>query len=174
MSTELQDAFARASEVAKAEFVTRDPAEIIAPTTRRVSRHRAAVRAGAGLASVAVLGGVLWGAKAVSDARSAAVDPAVQGVTTSGVAVDPNPDVTVPNNAWTTLDLAVRANPRKQGEARDDGTAGMICNHATPTDDPRVQAAADASQDSHLYRDQVTAGRRGSTRAPPPASPIGA
>ena len=145
MSTELQDAFTRASEVAKAEFVTRDPAEIIVPTTRRVSRHRAGVRVGAGLASVAVLGGVLWGAKAVSDARVDAVDPALQGVTTSGVAVDPNPDVAVPSSAWTTLDLAVRAHPRKQGEVRDDGTAGMICNHYTPTDDPRVHAAADVT-----------------------------
>jgi len=145
MSTELQDAFTLAAEVAHAEFATRDAADIIVPATRRVSRHRAAVRVGAGLASVAVLGGVIWGAAQVSGAGQVNVDPAAPTDDAMGGSADPNPGSTVPNNAWTTLDLAVRAHPRKQGDNHSDITNGMICNHATAADDPRIGKGGDGA-----------------------------
>ena len=135
MSTGLQDAFSEAAKRAQREFETHNAVDVIAPAARRVSRHRAMVRVGAGLASLAVVGGVIWGAGAIAQARVTTIDPAVPTLGTSDVpglpSNDPvtgdNPDTTVPTNAWNSLDLAARALPRPQGSLNKHATAGMIC-----------------------------------------------
>ena len=135
MSTGLQDAFSEAAQRAQREFETHNAMDVIAPAARRVSRHRAVVKVGAGLASVAVFGGVVWGASALAEARITTIDPAVPTVGASGVPVLPtidpvtgdNPDTTSPTNAWNSLDLAARALPRPQGSVNTHATAGMIC-----------------------------------------------
>jgi hypothetical protein len=147
MSTELQDALARASQVAKAEFETRNAVDVIHPAARRVARQRAGLRLGAGLATVAVIGGVLWTADTIANSRATGIDPAGPGVAT--VAPDDNPDVVTDSGAWSTLDLAVRALPRQQGSVSVDGTAGAICHHAVPQDDPRIAAKGDDLTVSH-------------------------
>ncbi len=147
MSTELHDALTRASQVAKAEFETRNAVEVIHPAARRVARQRAGLRLGAGLATVAVVGGVLWTAETIADARVDTITPAAPSVSSAGV--DKFPDVVTDGSAWSTLDLAVRALPRQQGSVSVDGTAGMICHHAVPQDDPRVAAMSDDPALSH-------------------------
>jgi len=77
MTTELHDALAQAADAGRARFDSRDAAEVITPATRRVSRHRTAVRYGSGLASVVVIGALLWGVDAMGATRVETVDPAV-------------------------------------------------------------------------------------------------
>lgn len=45
-----------------------------------------------------------------------------------------------PGDAWSVEELDAIAEPRAQGEARDDATAGMICEFADPATDPRLLA----------------------------------
>lgn len=143
MSTELQDAFARASQVAKAEFETRNAVEVIEPAARRVTRYRVAIRLGAGLASVAVVGAVLWGADTFADSRISTINPAVPTADGAGLGIDPNPDIAPPNDSWTGLDLALRTKARTLGGISGDATAGMICHHEQPSDDPRIGAGGE-------------------------------
>lgn len=130
MTTELQEALDRASREAGQAFAARDAVEVIEPAARRVRRHRARLTGFATLGSVAVMTGMLWGAEALSP-LPAPLEPASTPVST----------VVAEDNSWATLELAAQTGPRRHGEVRKNSVAGMICNHESPTDDPRVSVA---------------------------------
>ncbi|MGC4175085.1 hypothetical protein [Demequina sp.] len=132
MSQQLKDALSQAEHAGRVEFATRDADDVIVPATRRVRRQRAMVATGSALGVAVIAGGIVWGAEAYGPAGPGTVDPA-GSANPSGTA-----NTEVPEVPWSTLQLAAIAEPRKQGELREDSVAGMICNHDSPTDDPRV------------------------------------
>jgi hypothetical protein len=115
MSTELHDALAQAADAGRARFDTRDAAEVISPATRRVSRHRTAVRVGTGMASVVAIAGLVWAVDGVGPDTD--VDPAVPSGVTSAV-VDAE-------------SLLASATPRTRLETDSGvhgGTPALICD----------------------------------------------
>ena len=135
MTSDLSQVLAEAATAGRARFETRDAEAVIAPATRRVRHHRAAVTSFAALGSVVLLAGVLWTADAVRWSATDTLTPATSSEPSFGA------DSPLGDTPWSTLALAAVASPRALGEQRADSAAGMICHHENPTDDPRVDVA---------------------------------
>lgn len=137
MTADLRDSLAQAASAGRTRFDSVDVDAVIAPATRRVRRHRAAVSAVSAIGAVALVGGVMWGVDAVTTRDALGIDPAGQATPT------PAPDVAHSAEPWTITDLLAVAEPRAKGEERAYSTAAMICNHDNPEDDPRVAYSND-------------------------------
>jgi len=149
MTHDLHEALTQAANVGRASFEETDAATVIAPTARRVRRHRAAVTAFAAMGSVVMLAGVLWASDAVRWHGTDTLVPAVSAEPSFGA------DSPLGDTPWSTLALAAVASPRTMGEQRADSAAGMICHHDKPTDDPRVAVTqhSDVTANAVSYED---------------------
>jgi hypothetical protein len=131
MSTELHESLAAAAKAGSASFELRDASEIIVPATRRVRRQKTTLAASATVGLLALAFGVVWTAQTIG--TTSTMDPA--GTSTAS-------DVPAEKSAWSTLQFASAAVPRKIGDAnRTNDVRGMLCHHDTPNDDPRVAMA---------------------------------